>query len=147
MAHAAHPWAADRRDARRGLRRRALAAHVYTDLLWFAEVGQPRLYWTTLAWKVLPVAVFALGATCVLLANVALFERRLGRRPIHALGAIAGGLVSLKLQPGDLWRLLALWAHRSDFGTRDPLFDRDVGFYVFSLPLQQALARGCSRSS
>ena len=26
------------------------------------------------------------------------------RRPIHALGAIAGGLLSLQLQPGDLWQ-------------------------------------------
>lgn len=52
----------------------SLAARVYTDLLWFAEVGQARVYWAALAWKVVPTAVFGLGTTCVLLANVALIS-------------------------------------------------------------------------
>ena len=38
--------------------------------------------------------------------------------------------------PGT-WSLLALWSGRTDFGVTDPLFHRDAGFYVFSLPLYQ----------
>ena len=33
-----------------------------------------------------------------------------------------------------------LWLHRRDFGVVDPLFHRDVGFFVFSLPLYQRVA-------
>ena len=40
-----------------------------------------------------------------------------------------------------VWPLLALWSARGDFGTHDPLFHRDVGFFVFSLPLYQQVSR------
>jgi uncharacterized membrane protein (UPF0182 family) len=36
---------------------------------------------------------------------------------------------------------LALWAHRTDFGVRDPVFHRDASFFVFTLPLHELLAR------
>ena len=38
------------------------------------------------------------------------------------------------------WQQVILWLHRSDFGVVDPLFHRDVGFFVFSLPLYQKVA-------
>jgi len=31
----------------------AIAAHVYTDFLWFKEVGQEQVYWTSLKWNLL----------------------------------------------------------------------------------------------
>jgi uncharacterized membrane protein (UPF0182 family) len=39
------------------------------------------------------------------------------------------------------WQQILLWLHRGDFGVTDPLFHRDVGFFVFSLPLYQTIAR------
>lgn len=32
------------------------------------------------------------------------------------------------------WRTFLLWINREPFGTKDPEFGRDIGFYVFSLP-------------
>ena len=32
------------------------------------------------------------------------------------------------------WREFSLWRHASSFGSTDPYFDRDLGFYVFQLP-------------
>jgi uncharacterized membrane protein (UPF0182 family) len=32
------------------------------------------------------------------------------------------------------WRQFLLWRHREPFGTKDPYFHKDVGFYVFELP-------------
>ena len=135
----------------------AVAAHVYTDVLWFRELGQEPVLWTTLAWNVVTPAFVGLGATCLMLANLAVVERRIGggpqpgrraaaqlwraRRLAFPLAAVAGGLLSLELRPAGLPRLLLLWVHRSDFGTEDPLFHRDVGFFVFSLPLQEQVAR------
>lgn len=120
----------------------AVAARVYTDLLWFSEVGQPDVYWTTLAFRVLPVAFVGLATTVALLANAALVVRRTrSRHPApHSLGAIACGALSVVLRPADGWELLALWAHRTPFGTRDPIFHKDAAFYVFTLPLERALA-------
>jgi hypothetical protein len=33
--------------------------------------------------------------------------------------------------------------HRQDFGVTDPLFHKDVGFFVFSLPLYSRSRSGC----
>ena len=49
----------------------ALAARIYTDVLWFREVNQESVFWTTLRWRLLAPAVTALGTTCFILANLA----------------------------------------------------------------------------
>jgi uncharacterized protein len=133
----------------------SLFAHVYVDLLWFSEVGHPDVMWTTLEWEVLTSGFVGLGTTCAVLASLALAGRAIGaaaapdrrvaalwrqRRLVGPLVAIACGLVTLQLVPGGAWKLVALWSHRTHFGTADPLFHRDVGFFVFSLPLYRAVA-------
>jgi uncharacterized membrane protein (UPF0182 family) len=136
----------------------AAAAHVYTNLLWFREVGQESVYWTTLEWKLLAPAAVFLGTTCFVLANVALADRRCrGRGPapgsrravvwvwrfralVYPLVALAWGIVALELLPDGTGRLLLLWTNRSGFGVEDPLFHRDVGFFVFSLPLYELVS-------
>jgi len=134
----------------------ALAARIFTDVLWFREVSHESVYWTTLRWRALAPAVTALGTTCFILASLAIVERRSAappigasrmvlalwpaRRLIHVAFAIAAGAAGAEAQPDGTWKLLALWANRGDFGTSDPLFHRDAGFYVFSLPLYQQIA-------
>jgi uncharacterized protein len=120
-----------------------IAARIYTDLLWFGEVGHPDVYWDTLRWKLLVAAVAALGPTCLVLANLAVVQRRTGssRRLLHSVAAMACGLISFGLRPSGTWQVLALWANRTEFGVRDPLFHRDAAFFVFELPLYQVLAR------
>ena len=137
------------------------AARVYTDLLWFAEVDQIAAFWTTLRWKFLADATVGLGTACFVLLSFAAVERAVARaddadavspvwrnrRLIYPAVAVACGALALESRPDDLWRTLLLWTHRSDFGTQDPLFHRDIGFFVFSLPLYQEVAAGCSRRS
>ena len=124
-------------------------AGVYTELLWFREVGHERVLWTTLAWKVLAHGLPGSGTAALVLVNLAVAERRMidydrlrtARRLVYPLVAIAAGAISSELRTGGAWRLLALWSAGGDFGTRDPLFHRDVGFFVFSLPLYQQVSR------
>jgi uncharacterized protein len=129
-----------------------LLAQVYTDVLWYHEVSQERVFWTTMAFRLLGPAAAGLGTTCFLLLNfafvdrltrnapapdrqaVALVWRR--RRLIYPLAAVTCG-IAVADQYDGAWRLLLLWANRSEFGAQDPLFHRDIGFFVFSLPLQQ----------
>ena len=42
------------------------------------------------------------------------------------------------------WQKYLLWIHGGPFGESDPLFGRDVGFYVFSLPAYRVLVDGAS---
>lgn len=136
-----------------------IAAHAYTDLLWFRELGQERVFWTTLRWKILAQGFVSLGTAFCVLVNFAVVDRVMGsrgrptsdwpplalawpyRRLIFPFAAIACGLLSSSTLGADAWRPLALWAHRSDFGVADPLLHRDVGFFVFSLPLYEQVAR------
>ena len=126
-----------------------ILAHAYTDVLWFREVGHERVFWTTLKWKVLGRALPAFGTAAFLVANFAIAERVLAshaplrphRRLAYPAAGIAAGVITAQWLTEDTWRLLALWAGRSDFGARDPVFHRDVGFYVFSLPLQEYVSR------
>jgi uncharacterized membrane protein (UPF0182 family) len=125
----------------------SVLAHGYTDLLWFRELGHEPIYWTTLRWKLLGRAVPAFGTACFVIVNLAVAERTITRQAAHrpqrriayAAVAVIAGLVTAHWRAAGMWRLLALWSGRTDFGTRDPVFHRDVGFYVFSLPLQQQL--------
>jgi len=129
----------------------SLLAHVYTDVLWFRELRHERVFWTTLKWKVLGRTLPAFGTASFLLANFAVVERVLARhaplRPVRRLAypaaAVVAGIVTAQWRSTGNWQLLALWSGRNDFGARDPVFHRDVGFYVFSLPLQEHVARWC----
>jgi uncharacterized protein len=126
-----------------------LLAHAYTDLLWYAELGHKRVFWTTLKWKLLGQGLPAFGTAVFLVVNFAVVERvvaphaplRPYRRLAYPAAAIVAGILTAQWRVAGTWKLLALWAGRSDFGTRDPLFGRDVGYYVFSLPLQQHVVR------
>jgi uncharacterized membrane protein (UPF0182 family) len=136
----------------------ALAAHVYTDFLWFREMGQQEAFWTTLKLKVMVYVVVTFGTATFLLVNFAIVQRvmrapaRQGdprvtptrlwayRNLIFPLAAIAAGLAVSAWEVGNAWQSLLLWQHRGSFGFRDPLFHRDVGYFVFSLPLYQHVA-------
>ena len=128
----------------------AAAAHAYTDVLWFAELGSEDVYWTTLRWKLVAYGVAGVGTAGIVLANLLIAERITGargaaraklpraqRQIAYPVVAIAAGIVSAKWQAPGAWSQLALWSGRSDFGVTDPLFHRDAGFFVFSLPLYQ----------
>ena len=123
-------------------------------MLWFAELGSEDVYWTTLRWKLVAYGLAGVGTAGIVLANLVIAERitvarvrargdttarlpRAQRRIAYPLVAIAAGIASAKWQAPGAWTQLALWSGRSDFGATDPLFHRDAGFFVFSLPLYQ----------
>ena len=125
----------------------ALAAHAYTDLLFFDELGSEDVFWTTLRWKLLAYGAAGAGTAAIVLANLLVAERlsrdtpakvpRAQRRLAYPVVAVAAGIVAAQWHAPGTWSLLALWSGRTGFGVTDPLFHRDAGFYVFSLPLYQ----------
>ena len=122
-----------------------------TDLMWYDALGLQGVL-TTRLWA--QVALFAIGF--VAFAVPALLSIWLARRiapqvPIRRLGTLElpdvsrlvtlglGGLVLLlSLVSGaawsSSWQTVLLFANGGDFGSPDPNFGRDIGFFVFDLP-------------
>jgi uncharacterized membrane protein (UPF0182 family) len=131
----------------------AVATQIYTDLLWFRELGHEDVFWTTLRWKLMAKGVVGLGTASFLLLNFAVVDRIMARRAgaatmrapitviwnqrrlVYPLVAITVGVLNATRWSNVGWGHLLLWVHRSDFGQQDPLFHRDIGFFVFSLPI------------
>ncbi len=126
-----------------------------TDAWWFASLGQAAVFRTRI---VLPLAVFgavAAAGAVWLVGNLRLAARAVAaeprfagqpggwatRRPvIWTLTAVALlAAVSIASGAASLWPQIAAWRHRQPFGTAEPLFGRDAGFYVFTLPLLRAM--------
>ncbi|MDE3172339.1 MAG: UPF0182 family protein [Gemmatimonadota bacterium] len=124
-----------------------------TDWLWFREVGFTAVYLTSLGWR---VALFVVGAGlayAIVGGNIRLAAGRPGKTPalfIHRpnqppldvtavvprmlrLGALLVAFV-VAVSLSALWMTFVQALHAAPVGTADPLFGRDIGFYMFQLP-------------
>jgi len=130
-------------------------ASIYTDRLWYASAGFGQVFSTMLWTRVGLFVAFGVLMGGVLALNLYLAYRfrplfrpssqeqsNLDRyrdvvTPIRTwlligtavvVGAFAG------TSGMGHWRTYLLWRNATPFGTSDPKFDRDIGFYVFDLP-------------
>jgi len=122
-----------------------------TEAWWFAALDFAGTFWKRLGWQVLTwVATFAAFAAFLgLNAALALRSQGQSRRSRHldeARGAlkialpIAIALLALIAASSAAgWETPLKFIHASSFGTRDPVFERDIGFYAFRLPFYQGL--------
>jgi len=131
------------------------AVPLYTDWLWFGEVGYRNVFTTTIIAKTLLFAVFG-GIFFLIFYGSLKRARRLSpegsERMIEEQFGAEWGVIIQKgigtfLFVGSLF--LSLWAgrmaaeewthwltftHSTPFNATDPVFNRDIGFYVFQLP-------------
>jgi uncharacterized membrane protein (UPF0182 family) len=132
----------------------------YTDWLWFHEVQFTSVFVTVLQTQVLLGVVTVAAFFLILYGNVIL-ARRLAPRDVLVAVEDTAGLPSpevldlylrrlafpvsvlIALFVGWLgtgrWELVLKALNPTPFGVRDPLFDQDVAFYVFRLPLWNSL--------
>ncbi|MDR9451970.1 MAG: UPF0182 family protein, partial [Acidimicrobiia bacterium] len=137
-------------------------ATFWTDFLWFQSVGLSSVWSTLLVSRVAPVVAMALLAFLMLWVNLLVIDRisprfqlveaspeeemverfqewvepRI-RRVRLILAALFGLLVGLGASVW--WENILLYLNRTSFGTTDPIFNRDLSFYVFQLPLLRDL--------
>jgi len=142
--------------------------HLYVDWLWFKSLNYQFVYITRYASELLlSVAVFIL-AFLLLFLNLMLTRRTITSSIQSSRQVEEGGVVTLQSSPlikfvnnktltivfflvsvlmslmvsssvtGD-WVILQKFFHPSPFGLNDPIFNKDVGFYVFQLPFFQFL--------
>lgn len=130
-------------------------ASFYIDLLWFGEVAFEEVFWRVLGAKIAIGAVAGLVFAAILFANLypaamslrrlplgaalAALERFLRPRLLLGLAAgfslFAGVLAGLAVSTD--WQVVELYRHQTAWGVDDPIFGRDIGFYVFTLPVLQ----------
>ncbi len=127
----------------------SILAEMITDWQWFGSQGLADVYTTRLS---LSLGVFAAGtviAALFLWANWSVAARivqpkviytgqkePISKRLVHAVVIVAALVVGLfmGLAASGEWPTILLYLHSVPFGKTDPLFNNDIGFYVFGLP-------------
>ncbi len=130
-------------------------ADTYTDWLWYSNLGFGSVWTTIIGTQILLGAVFTIAFFLLLWLNLLVADRLapafrpaspeedlieryhqiVGRRAgqlriaVSALFALVAGA-----NTASRWEEWLLFANRTSFGVTDPLFGRDAGFYVFTLP-------------
>ncbi len=135
-------------------------ANFWTDYLWFNSVGFAPVWSTLLVTKIVLAVIGIAVAFGLILGNLWLAQRVgpelappgpgeqivlryrswAGSRRWLVLLGISGffGLV-LGLGAAGWWQDWLLFANRQPFGATDPVFSRDIGFYVFQVPFLRDL--------
>lgn len=135
-----------------------LFANVWTDRLWYGEIGFTHVFDTVVRTR---VALFAAGLafmTTVVAANLAIAYRL---RPPHRPNSLEQrgldryrdavapherlAIVSVALVPGILagitasgrWQTWLQWRNGVEFGVKDAQFGRDVSYFAFTYPFQR----------
>ena len=127
----------------------------YTDWLWFQEVGYEQVFLRSLAARSVVTSVTAIFVFALLAGNLLLALRVLRPRQfviatavgpqtvtvdpanVKPLAIMAVALIALLagLYGGSQWDKWLYFLYATPFGKVDPILSRDVGFYVFTLPL------------
>lgn len=130
-------------------------SNFYVDVLWFDALGRTDVFWGVLGAKVLLAAVFTLAAAAFVWVNlwvveriapavvapgpdrsaIAAYRQLVARRTWLVrlvVAAVVGAMVGLPASAQ--WADWLRFRNAATVGVADPLFARDVGFYMFRLP-------------
>lgn len=135
-----------------------LSAPFWINWLWFGSVGYRSILVTNYIGEALAFLVGGLVAALIFLVNVrialrntrdqrTLREGTLGRvsNRILQLAGFAASAVIFFISgsiSSSFWRDVLLALRAEPFGVEDPTFGRDVGFYIFTLPVLQGIQSG-----
>ena len=135
---------------------------VYISALWFSSLGYSSVYWYIFKLKVGLLIGAAVLTALFLGATFWLFQRLFGSyafeqrtiilnnqpfkfspakiiRPLGWLLSVVFGLI-YGVTVRDDWQKFALYWHQPATTTSDPIFGKSLGFYLFSLPVYEAVS-------
>ena len=141
-----------------------LTGAILVNWMWFSAIGYLNVFWITIGAKagvfftVFAATALIIWANAWLALNLARqrvqyhadFKRKLAatatpsdlleflrdRLPWPLAIAVGAGLVALLVAAGEVsnWSVFLQFLYGVPYGANDPLFDKDIGFYLFSLP-------------
>jgi uncharacterized membrane protein (UPF0182 family) len=120
-------------------------ARILPDALWFDELGELGVF-ARVQFARVALFILAGGAAGLLLwLNLAFVLPRvdLPRNRVAPSVAAAASLITASYFASSAarhWQTFLLWSHRQSFGVKDPMFGKDVGYFVFSLPFERAVS-------
>ena len=132
------------------------------DWLWYRDVGFERVFLTKIIAQWILALAAGVGGFIVLYGTARIAQRGTSRRDLNIRNAngwaaqgpavlmerLAAWLVLpvslflafvLAVSAGANWRELAMFIYRTPFGVTDPIFGRDIGYYVFTIPMVEHL--------
>ncbi|MCA1557597.1 MAG: UPF0182 family protein, partial [Acidobacteria bacterium] len=139
-----------------------LSISIYVESLWFDSLGYATVYWYTFRLKLLLFVIFLLLTLAILRAAfwvlervfaASVMERRtviLNNQPVSfSLARFvrpAAWLVSTViafitgLSMSDEWETFALYLNQQATTLSDPIFQKPLGFYLFTLPVYRTIS-------
>jgi uncharacterized protein len=130
-------------------------AEFYTDWLWYQETGYEQVFLRSLSAQGIVGGLTALAAFALLVVNLRFALQAM--RPREFMIATAQGPQVVFVNPERLkpfaslaallvalllgfygaahWETWLFYLHGTPFGKADPILGRDIGFYIFTLPL------------
>jgi uncharacterized protein len=134
------------------------AATRYTDWLWFRELGFERVFLLKVAAQWVLGLTAGIGGFLVLAGNARVALRALDDEPVTVVersragpraqaslrAQLAAGLslpvsavlaLLIALLAAADWRTVVQFVNRAPFAVADPVFGRDIAYYVFTVPL------------
>jgi uncharacterized membrane protein (UPF0182 family) len=135
---------------------------IYVSALWFGSLGFASVYWYVFKLKIVLFLIFFVATAVVLRTAFWLIQRAFGDftlgprtvlinqqpmqvspgkfiRPIAwTVSGMAAFVFGLSMR--EAWRDFALYLHAPQTPLADPIFSRPVSFYLFTLPIYDAVS-------
>ncbi len=138
---------------------------IYPDWLWFGKLHYSSVFWTVVLSKFSIAAAIWLLLMLIIAVNLYIASRTKPRLPVRpartpegdylarlglsgkSAGIFLGALVLLVTfviasNGASEWDMILRFFHQQPFGVKDPVFSKDISFYVFSLPFYLFLQTG-----
>ncbi|WP_019501538.1 UPF0182 family protein [Pseudanabaena sp. PCC 6802] len=140
--------------------------HILTESWWFEAIGFSEVFWTRLTWQILVWAATFVLYSLFLWGNyrIARYQRHKGKgrlvlvdrtvRAADASGlkvyagkianyAVLGLIFFLSISAASIsspsWETILKFLNATNFGSSDPIFQQDIGFYCFIMPLYEGM--------
>ena len=135
----------------------ATLVHLLTELWWFEAVGFQNVFWTRITWQVTIWVITFIIYGSFLWFNYWLALRLTSDRDFSFLQGseleprtktisnlialllifiIAFGAANISV---GFWETSLKFLHATDFNSTDPIYGKDIGFYLFQFPFYRAL--------
>lgn len=115
-------------------------AYFITDLYWYESMGLESVFWRRFTARIQLFAVLFFTALLIYVLNWRLARRgavgdlQTARLDLPILAAAAVLSLGGAISASGAWGSFLCFINSVPFGEKDPLFGRDISFYIFSLP-------------